>query len=278
MNVEDQKSLIWNVIAFTLAVIAFLFIIFCAVLSLFFPKIYGDMLFGVGLKNASLSAYEYNYQNSKDINDLYLLLNKSIVAKNSEYIVKSYETLERRSEYDDFIKFVENRNIDNCSSTLEMLYLSNEDNYLKGKYVLALKKFKGADVALKYAYEDLAKREVKTSGDRVNFVLGYFISSLKDADEFNILTAEIKTDIYNYFNQLYDIYQTEIVNLKIKTDEGTFNETYLLDKFNLLKLNYRLTDIFYAMNTIDLAVGMGVDLTEAKERVEVLSKDFPNLL
>ena len=251
MTVEDQKSLIWNVIAFTLAVIAFLFIIFCAVLSLFFPKIYGDMLFGVGLKNASLSAYEYNYQNSKDINDLYLLLNKSIVAKNSEYVVKSYETLERRSEY---------------------------DNYLKGKYVLALKKFKGADVALKYAYEDLAKREVKTSGDRVNFVLGYFISSLKDKDEFNILTVEIKTDIYNYFNQLYDIYQTEIVNLKIKTDEGTFNETYLLDKFNLLKLNYRLTDIFYAMNTVDLAVGMGVDLTEAKERVEVLSKDFPNLL
>ena len=109
-------------------------------------------------------------------------------------------------------------------------------------------------------------------------MLGYFISSLKDAEEFDILTAEIKSDIYNYFNQLYDIYQTEIVNLKIKTDEGTFNETYLLDKFNLLKLNYRLTDIFYAMNTVDLSVGMGVDLTEAKGRVEVLSKDFPNLL
>lgn len=278
MTVEDQKSLIWNVVAFTLAVIAFLFIIFCAILALFFPKTYGDMLFGVGLKNVSLSAYEYNYQSSKDINDLYLLLNKSISAKNSEYIVKAYETLERQSEYENFIKFVEGRNIDRCSSTLEMLYLSNEDNYLKGKYVLALKSFKGADVSLKYAYEDLGKRQVTTSGDRANFVLGYFISSLKSAGEFEILTAKMKADIYSYFDALYGIYQTEIVNLKIKTDEGSFNESYLIDKFNLLKLNYRLTDIYYAMSAVDLAVGMGVDLAEAKARVEVLSKDFPNLL
>lgn len=278
MNIEDQKSLIWNVVAFTLAVIAFIFIIVCAVLSLCFPKIYADMLFGVGLKNASLSAYEYNYQNSKDINDLYLLLNKSISAKNSEYIVKSYEALEMQSDYEDFIKFIEARNIDNCASTLEMLYVSNEDNYLKGKYVLALKKFKSADLAFKYAYENLKLVKVETSADRANFVLGYFISSLESEKDFEVITAEAKSDIYNYFNQLYSIYQTEIINLKIKTDEGSINETYLLDKFNLLKLNYRLTDIFYAMNAVDLAVGMDVDLTSAKNGVEVLRKDFPNLL
>lgn len=277
MTIEDQKSLIWNVIAFTLAVVAFLFIIFCAVISVFFPKMYGDMLFTCGLKNLSLSAYEYNYQTTEDINDLYLLLNKSIQAKNSEYIVKSYENLQRQSDYEDFIKFVENRGINNCASTLEMLYLSNEDNYLKGKYVIALKDFKGDDIAFNFAFGDLNARVVTTSADRINFVLGYYISSLKNSDDFALISADVKDAIYNYFMGCYNIYQTEIINLKIK-DETSVNETYLLDKFNLLKLNYRLTDIYYAMSTIDIAVGMGRDMASVKEIAETLSKDFPNLL
>ncbi|MBQ8749988.1 MAG: hypothetical protein IJZ29_05950 [Clostridia bacterium] len=273
MNVEDQKSLIWNVIAFTLAVIALIFIVICAILAVFFPKNYGDLLFSVGLKNVSLSAYEYHYQTTDDINDLYLLLNKSISANNDEFIVKAYENLERQEDYYEFIEFKENQFLNQCASTLEMLYLSNEDNYLKGKYVVALKKFKGSDVAFEYAYNNLKNANISSSGDRINFVLGYYISSLKKPEQFEYFTTTVKNDIYNYFNSLYAIYESEISNLTVPD-----NTHYLLDKFNLLKLNYRLTDVYYAMTVIETAVGMENDMQALEAKALELSNDFVSLI
>ena len=162
--------------------------------------------------------------------------------------------------------------MNNCASTLEMLYLSNEDNYLKGKYTLALKSFKGDDEAFEYAYNELKSTNITESNQRINFVLGYYISALNNKEEFEHITDEVKSDIYNYFNSLYGVYKNEIGELKV-TDNY-----YLVKKFNLLKLNYRITDIYYAMNTIDVAIGMNEDMENAKSIVESLSKDFPSLL
>ena len=273
MNVEDQKSLIGNVVAFTLALIALIFIIFCAVLSVFFPKIYGDVLFSVGLRNVSLSAYEYNYKITNDINDLYLLVTKSIQAKNDEYIVKSYETLERQDIYFDFVAYVETAHLNNCASTLEMLYLSNEDNYLKGKYTLALKSFKSDKDAFDYAYANMVNANITSSSDRINFVLGYYINTLGEADDFSLITTDVKNDIFSYFDSLYTIYTSEL-NALVVPD----NEYYLINKFNLLKLNYRHSDICFAMKQIDKAVSMERDMTAIDSAIEKLMKDFPSLL
>lgn len=270
MMIEEQKSLIWNVIAFTLAVIALLFILFCAVLAVFFPKCYGDLLFSVGLKNVSLSAYEYHYQTTNDINDLYLLLCKSISANNDEFVVKSYKKLAKQNDYYDFIEFKEDEFLKNCETLLQKLYLSNEDNYLKGKYVLALKNLEGGDVAFDYAYNELKQTNVTSSSDRANYVLSYYIQSLNDVDDFEYITAEVKDDIYQYYESLYSIYSTEMENSKLSTEIDT--------KLNLLKLNHRITDIYYSMERIEKFVGMGVNMEVARERASELSHDFINLL
>ena len=272
MNVEDQKSLIGNVIAFTIALILLFVVIFCAVLSIFFPKTYGDVLFSVGLKNVSLSAYEYNYKMTGNINDLYLLVNKSIQAKNDEYIVKSYEMLERQEDYYHFIAFLENQHLNNCVSTLEMLYVSNEDNYLKGKYVVSLKNFKSSNDAFEYSYKCLNEAIITSSKDRVNFVIGYYISTLNESKDFEYITTEVKDNIYSYFENLYIIYSNELDELKVD------NEFYLASKFNLLKLNYRLNDIYYAMKQIDNIVSMERDMSNLDSISTKLREDFPKLL
>lgn len=273
MKFEDQKSLIWSVIVFTFAIFALVVIVIIGILALCFPKNYGDLLFTIGLKNTALNAYEHHYQTTNNIDDLYLLLNKSIVAKNDEFIVKTYENFSRQANYKTFVENVEKVNINNCVSSLEMLYLSNEDNYLKGKYVVALKNFKGNDLAFEYANSELNKFVVTKSADRINFVFGYYINSLKDASEFEFITTEVKNDIYNFYTNLYAIYNTEKVNLALDK-----KETYLVDKFNLLKLNYRLSDICYAMKSIDHAVGMERDLTDVDNTISELKQDFTNLL
>jgi len=274
MDIKDQNSLIGNVIAFTLTLIVLLFVIFCAILSIFFPKTYGNLLFSVGFKNLSLPAYEHSYTLSNDINDLYLLVSKSISANNSEYIVKSYDILQRQADYKKFIEYVEKTNINACSSTLEMLYLSNEDNYLKGKYVIALKAFKGNDAACEYAYNDLKKYiGVTSSEERINFVFGYYVGELKTKEDCEYLTYEIKRDIYDYFYHLYNIYDTEINDLNYVSTEN-----HLVNRFNLLKLNYRLQDIIYAMKQIDGLVSMG-DYMQGLDIIEKrLLKDFPDLM
>ena len=119
----------------------------------------------------------------------------------------------------------------------------------------------------------MVNANITSSSDRINFVLGYYINTLDEADDFSLITTDVKNDIFSYFDSLYTIYTNEL-NALVVPD----NEYYLINKFNLLKLNYRLSDICFAMKQIDKAVSMERDMTAIDSAIEKLMKDFPSLL
>lgn len=242
MTTKEQNKLIWSVAAFTSSVIMLLIIIAFSCVAIFVPRVYADFVYAIGFKNSSLKSYEYNYNKTQDINDLYLLLSKSIILNNSDYIISAYETLVQHEEYYDFIGYVEKRNFEQASSKFAMIFVANEDNYLKGEYVEALYKH-DKDKAFTYAYDDLMSNEVQVLGDRVNFVLGNFIEICVEKDA-KYFSNEVLSEIVAYYNELVSIFDSEFAIL-----EDADNRP--LNKYYLSILGYQIIEIVMGLNKLD---------------------------
>jgi len=242
MTTKEQNKLIWSVAAFTSSVIMLLIIIAFSCVAIFAPRAYADFVYAVGFKNSSLKSYEYNYNKTQDINDLYLLLSKSIILNNSDYIISAYETLEALEDYEDFIEYVEKRNFDKASSKFAMIFVANEDNYLKGEYVEALYKH-NKERAFTYAYNDLVNSDVAVLSDRINFVLGSFIA-ICDSNDAKYFTEEVINEIVNYYNELVTIFDSEFAVL-----ENADNRP--LNKYYLSLMGYKVIEIVRGLNKLD---------------------------
>lgn len=236
MDDTEQRSLIWRVIAVTtccLALLTAIVVVFCAI---FIPKKYGDFITALGFKNAGLVSYEYHYSKTKDINDLYYLNIKSILAGNNKYIKKSYEQLSRLDDYYDFVKYVENSHVNESVSKLAMVFVSNEDDYLKKKYITAL--YNLGEDAFSYAYQDFERTSVTNIETRYNFVLSAYISIATESELRDNITDRIANAIDEYKDKLVVMYSRETA-----TDDVT--------KYRLSVIVYRIMDVLSAMKILN---------------------------
>lgn len=272
MAINIEKGIIWNTVAGTLAVLSLLIVVGCAVLALFAPKTYADGLYFVGLRNVSMGVYDYSYEKSKDINDAYYLINRAIECNNSTYIVKTYKKLVEHKDYNNFLIYIEEKNINSSVTEMQKVALSNEDNYLKGKYIMALIKVNGLNEAFTFAYNDLITNNVTNYTDRMSYVMGSFIHyATKTKTENNVNSyvdnISVQTNIWDYYNKIKNIYTG------IKNDAS-------IEKFSKMKIVSRMIDILYSLQTIcDLELTNNIfDLETIKTEYQKYCQEYYNYL
>ena len=261
MDDTEQKNLIWRVTAVTTCVLALLtaiVVVFCAI---FIPKKYGDFITALGFKNAGLVSYEYQYTRTKDINDLYYLNIKSILAENNKYIKKSYEQLSRLDDYYDFIQFVESSHRNDSVSKLAMVFVSNEDDYLKKKYTIAL--YNLGEDAFSYAYQDFERTSVTNVEARYNFVLSAYISIASVNELRDNITDRVANAIDEYKDELVVMYGRETA-----TDD--------VMKYRLSVIVYRIMDVLSSMKILNEKLGI-YDIEKINELALSMSKDLMSL-
>ena len=171
-----------------------------------FARLFEDL----GINNAGMYFYVKHYEKNKDINNLHLVVSKSINFESYDNIIKYYELLEDEAEYDNFIAFIDAANYSAGSSIAAKVALSHEDDFLKCRYVYALAKTGEFEKAFNYAADNLQNN---LGEDSLHFVF----SGLSD----------YAADNYDYFD--------EVINGK--TTAERINEKYdtLISKYETIK-------------------------------------------
>jgi hypothetical protein len=200
-GVVMEKSDI-NRYAFRVMCRTFLFLIlfvlaFCVIWTFAMPYDFANFLYQVGANDFALVEYEHAYNQSKDINKLYNLLNKSILCNKNEYLIKYYDNFYNDSKYYDLIENVEKSNANLATSNALKVYVANEDNYFKVRYVAALLKNNYIDKAISFASSDMAKFSCNTIYCRFNFAYYGFVGNSN---------KETYLKVKNDFNGMYDYY------------------------------------------------------------------------
>ena len=262
MDQTEQRNLIWHIVALSTAILAFLTMITIVLCAVFIPRKYGDFISALGFRNAGLVSYEYHYDNTKDINDLYYWNIKSVLANNSHHIIKSYEKLSVDTEYESFIEYVEGVNAQNSISKLAMVYVSNEDNYLKGNYVKALYQIHDDD-SFVYAYNDMISTEVSDISGRYNFVLAYYINIANNTELANNISQDVALRIQRYKDELYQLY---------KSNDATND----VSKYQLSIINYRIINILSSMKILNEKLGF-YNIEELDTQAQALSIELLSL-
>lgn len=267
MDNKQNERLVFNIAVLTTSIVVLLIIIACSMLAIAYPLDWANIIFSLGLKNASLISYSAHYEKTKDIDDLYLLIGKSIMAKNNEYQIKYIPELFEKEDYGFFVNQVENKNIASSYSRQATLYVANETEYLKGKYVVALYESGMKAQGLSYAINDLKETNIDKLSDKLSFVLGYYVNNM-NATEYGDVAVYVN-EIYEYYNEIkavYDNYDVtseeggevakfylalqakqliDISNVLIKLDGLNNTQTYSVQELTSAKKDYSATVNYY---------------------------------
>jgi hypothetical protein len=185
----------------TLLGIVVLMIMVIGSLTIFSPVSLAKLTSSLGLDNISIYYYQLNFNKTEDINDLYILLNKAILAENDSIIIDSFETLydEGNDNYYEFIDYVNDFNLTGTTDFGYKLYLANEDARLKGKYISSLMNEDEFTRALNFSATDFYGESIETINDDINYILGDYLDYLISIDAQESYFQEIKD--YSYLEQ-----------------------------------------------------------------------------
>ena len=162
--------------------------------------------------NISIKYYIKNYEKNKNINNLYAVVDKSISMDKDDVLIEYYPLLLQDEGYTELINNVNELNYDENASVKQNLFLSNEDNRLKTRYVSALSE-QDTIKAFEFAYDDF-----KNNTDNFAFIgLRNVIESIISMFDSNVVNG-----IVNRFNDLIDEYDT----IKNNQDISTYEKAY----------------------------------------------------
>jgi len=220
--------------------------------GVFSPVSFANLFENLGANNASMYFYVKAYERTPNINTLFAVVNKSIQFGVPEGTIKYYQILEQNydTQYAAFMDFVNENNYTSSSGVvLNKVSVSNEDNYLKCRYVLALAQTGDIEGAFDYAVKDFYAHAGTvgggTGGSGLPDIFGY-------AEDFNFVFAGLtnylgEEILSGYLNQNADIYT--ILNSPLdNTHENTIIED-IYSKFTGLLAQYQAVS-----NTADLTV------------------------
>lgn len=122
----------------TLGILVASALIFVLIMSIFFPQNMYRFCDSLGFNKLSYTYAERQYQKSNDINDLHTLIYSAHKIQNDDAIIKYTEILMQSPNYDDFIKYINDLNMSSTNIVMAQVVMSNENNFLKNKYVVAL--------------------------------------------------------------------------------------------------------------------------------------------
>lgn len=149
--------------------------------------------------NISIYFYKSNYEKTKDIKDLYMVVNKSIKFENNLSIVEYFPKLLKEPRYDEFMDAVDDSNTKE-GSMLQKVMLSNEDNRLKIRYVRALMSVNMADESFRFAISDFE--------DPDNFVIAGLVefvgANTLNMQEYNAIYLRLEAFEQSYNNATTD--------------------------------------------------------------------------
>jgi hypothetical protein len=191
MEKSDINRYAFKVMCRTFLFLILFVVLFCIIWTFAMPYDFANFLYQIGVNDFALVEYERAYNQSKDINRLYNLLDKSILCNKNEYLIKYYDSFYNNSNYYDLIESVEKSNISLATSNALKVYVANEDNYFKVRYVAALLKNNDIDKAVSFSSSDLTKFSCNTIYCRFNFAYYGFVGNsnkedyLKIKDDFN---------------------------------------------------------------------------------------------
>ena len=261
---EEQRKLIWIVVAFCFSIVALLGVITLAVFALFFPLPYAKMLQGVGLNNLALSVYQDVYANSKDVKDGYAYLMESIYAKYDKHIVIAYEMIKEDEQFSTFLTEIDIKNVEKFGATKNLLGSLDELDYVSGKYVSSLCNMGESKKAFDFALADLQQNNINFSNqnNKKTFLMFDYIASNKEPQYLTVVNNEVQNDISVFESSC----ELVVDNFKSKT-------TYTVGEFALaLECAVRCVEVYKSLETLNNA---GVQTNLSKEII-AQNKDGAN--
>lgn len=238
-NGKSIEKQIASVFGKTIGIVLVLLLAFVIYTSLFFPKTMSNITANLGCKNVSLYFAKVQYSRDKNINSLYTVVNKSIELNSYGNIEKYLEKLLNHEHYVNFIAFIENENLNSVSQnppsfkTISlMISVSNEDMYLKNKYVESLIKNKKINKAESFSLIDFSSNNSSFEiGDRICWSFSHLFST---STSFDFLTEQARTNIANFVNSLYE---------KYLENDSIFSQLNATQQFDFLVLENTLKRI-----------------------------------
>ena len=186
----EQKKLIWIVVAFCFSVVCLLGVIILAVLAIFFPLPYANVLKGVGLNNLALTVYQDVYENSHDVKDGYAYLMESIYAKYDKHIVFAYEMFQTDEQFSTFLTHIDNVNVEKYGISKNLITNLDEFDYVSGKYVSSLCSMGDYKTAFNFALSNLKSsvENFTNSQTKKSYLMFDYVASCKLKD--NLLSVD----------------------------------------------------------------------------------------
>jgi len=251
---EQTEKTILKTSLITVGIMLALFIVFIAVMSVFFPKQMYNFSSKYGFEKLAFTYAESQYKKSKDINDLHTLIYSAYEINNNGAIIKYSEKLFSSADYEDFIVYINDFNLKSVSIEQAQIVLSNENNYLKNKYVQALCNKGKFDEAVDFAISELDKESDWALPERTTWMLGTLLSyqSNQDVPNYDFLqTLNTATSTYIQQTQIYiDELILQYNNLKNDItiiDNGQYEKNVLA-----YDLNQYLSHIIFLENKVTL--------------------------
>lgn len=226
----------------TICISAVLFVCFAmglfGVLSVAAPKTMADYYNKVGLTGLSLSCDDLYYSGSTDINDQFVMFNKSVSAGNYKLIKKYSKKLLDNVYIDEFNEYLNNLELNKINP-----YMQNEKGRIVKNYVNALYNTKQINTAADYAFSVLEASEV--GANFITAVNGLNKSYNFSSTQKNVILSKYG-EMLNYFKTEADGVNKGVVALRLSELLEVLlrfenSETYESD-FNLIKLELKKWD------------------------------------
>ena len=238
----------------TVGILLALLAIFLAVMSIFFPKQMSNVCLKYGFDKLAVTYAESQYNKSKDINDLHTLIYTAYQVDNNKVIIKYSEKLFASSKYDEFIVYINDLNIKSVSEEQAQIVLTNENDYLKNKYVQALCKRDSLQKAVNFALHELEKENDWAVPEKTTWMLGTILSHQSNLDNPNYDFLQMQNGENKTYLELSLIYLDKMISAynDLKADPSSIENGEYYRNVLAYELNQYVSHITFLEDKVTL--------------------------
>lgn len=205
MNIKKD---VLKPVAITFAALVLMFVMVLLSLHLWCPYAMAQISYKLGANKLALSYFERDYNTTKNYGVLYNIVNLSIKQEDSEKVITYFEKFLNDSDYNDYIKKIDDKNQNLKVSSLVKSKLLSEDNYLKNRYVFSLAKQKQNKKAFEFALDNTSFNVSENVLEPYLFTYicaeGYVVSDTNYQD--------VIDNMENYFSNLFSVFKSNYVS------------------------------------------------------------------
>ena len=277
MEQINLNKIIIKMAIITVIILFLLFGITLSVFTFFYPAKLGQITSSLGLNNISVFYYNRAYEKSGDINDLYRLLNQSVIAKNNEKIIESFESLYNEPTYENFILYINDYYLSTTTNVMLKTHLVNEDARLKNHYIKALTSLNQNDKAMLFMIDDIQNTEFNTINDynKLTFLANSYVYELMQQNvatqEYEIFISFILEDEeINYLQNAMNLYN----EIKLVYDFELIVREENANSFELIVICEHLLNMANTILYVDEILNSSIDTTVLQSHISDYNIQF----